>query len=361
MRKVAVIGLKGLPALGGTAVVGQNIIQQLKDEYEFSVYSTSSHTKADLTSEGINQIIIKEFPIKKLNIFYYYIASAFHALFKGNYSFIHLHLIDGAYILPLLRLKYKVISTSHGRPHTVGKWNIFVRWFFLLNERIFLKLSNIITSVSLPLIDEYRKYTKREIFYIPNGINHLDYNKLRTFDENNYILFAARRIIECKGAHLLLQALQDMKYKGKIKIIGELDQVQSYREEIMSLSQGLNIDFLGLITDKTLLLEYVKNAHVFIFPSLQEAMSIMLLEVASTSTPLICSDIPANKVIFNTTETTFFESGNVEDLKTKILFVLNNYVEAQEMASKAFESLKDNYTWHKISIKYKELYESFFL
>ena len=42
--KVAVIGLKGLPAFGGAAAVGENIINQLKDKYEFFVYATSSHT-----------------------------------------------------------------------------------------------------------------------------------------------------------------------------------------------------------------------------------------------------------------------------------------------------------------------------
>ena len=43
-KKIAVIGLKGLPAFGGAATVGENIIEQLKDKYEFTVYSTSSHT-----------------------------------------------------------------------------------------------------------------------------------------------------------------------------------------------------------------------------------------------------------------------------------------------------------------------------
>ena len=42
--KIAVIGLKGLPAFGGAAAVGENLIEQLKDKYEFFVYATSSHT-----------------------------------------------------------------------------------------------------------------------------------------------------------------------------------------------------------------------------------------------------------------------------------------------------------------------------
>lgn len=357
MKNIGVIGLKGLPALGGTAVVGENIIKQLNNKYQFTVYAISSHTDPGIKLSGINQIVFKKFPIKKLNILYYYLASAIHALFKGNYDFIHLHLIDGAFILPIIRIKYKVISTSHGRPHTVGKWNLLIRWFFLLNERIFLNFSNIITSVSLPLIDDYKKFSKKKIHYISNGINLTDSTEIQTKKNSDYLLFAARRIIECKGAHIFLNALKSIDFKGNVKIIGELDQVNTYKEEILELSKGLNVEFIGLITDKEKLFEYIRASRVFIFPSLQEAMSIMLLEVASMSTPIICSDIAANKAVFSDDEITFFKSGDFKDLAKKITEIDNNYDIAINKAELALSCLKNNYTWNGVGNKYVELYE----
>ncbi len=50
-KKIAVIGLKGLPAFGGTANGGENIIEQLSDKYDFTVYSILSHTSEIITND----------------------------------------------------------------------------------------------------------------------------------------------------------------------------------------------------------------------------------------------------------------------------------------------------------------------
>jgi len=73
--KIAMIGLKGLPAFGGAATVGENIIEQLKDKYDFTVYSSSSYTH--LKSGQYNsceQIVLKGVRSPGFNlILYFYI------------------------------------------------------------------------------------------------------------------------------------------------------------------------------------------------------------------------------------------------------------------------------------------------
>ena len=107
--RIAVIGLKGLPAFGGAATVGESIINELKNEYQFTVYAVGSHTHHEGQQDGYYQIVFRKFFIKKLNILIYYLRSALHCIFFGKYDLIHLHHVDGAVILPLLRLRYKVI------------------------------------------------------------------------------------------------------------------------------------------------------------------------------------------------------------------------------------------------------------
>jgi len=360
-KKIAIIGLKGLPALGGTATVGENLIEQLKYEYDFVVYAISSHTDKSGFNEGFFQIVFKKFPIKKLNVLYYYVISAFHALIKGDYDFIHLHLIDGAFVLPILRLRFKVISTSHGRPQNVEKWNILVKLFFSVNERIFLKFSNIVTSVSLPLIDFYKELTDKEIIYIPNGIKLFDIKPLEQSKEeerNAYLLFAAGRIIPLKGCHLFLKALQRIGYNEKVLIIGDVDQMPQYKMELLRLAQNLNVSFTGLLKDKMLLMNYLENAKLFVFPSYFEAMSIMLLEVVAMKTPVICSDIPENLAIFSDDEVVFFRSNNAEDLAEKIIWALKNEDEMKTKALKAYSRLKSEYRWERIARKYDKLYQA---
>ena len=126
-KKIAVIGLKGLPAFGEAATVGENIIKKLKDKYDFTVYAIDTHaTKKDIN--GCKQIIMKSTSIKTLNIPVYYCYSAFHAFFKCNCDVIHLHHRTASFILILLRLKYKIILTLHGTT-TITKWKKFKLYF----------------------------------------------------------------------------------------------------------------------------------------------------------------------------------------------------------------------------------------
>jgi glycosyltransferase involved in cell wall biosynthesis len=354
--KIAVIGLKGLPAFGGAAAVGENIIGQLKDYYSFTVYSVASHTNKKGLYNGYYQIVFKTFPVKTLNILFYYIKSMFHCLFKGNYDLIHLNHIDGAFILPFLRLKYRVISTSHGKTHVMGKWPSYMNFYFRINEYLLLRLSNIVTSVGKPLAELYQKSGYKNIYYIPNGINMNQSISSDPLAYKDYILFAAGRIIPMKGCHVMLEALKKIDYNGKVLIIGDLNQIPSYKEKLLALAKGINVVFIPLIKNKDILLNYVKNARLFIFPSGYENMSMMLLEAAFTKTPLICSDIPENTSVFSENEVTFFRAGNVSDLSEKIIFALNNPDKTGVLKNNAFKLLSEQYNWHKIAGLYDALY-----
>ena len=142
-KKIAVIGLKGLPAFGGAATVGENIINQLKDKYEFTVYSISSHTNQQTgQQDGYNQVVFQSIQNKKLNTLYYYIKSALHVFFFGHYDLIHLHHSDAVFTLLLLRLRYKVIVTTH--VSLLCTWLIIttpVNFFFQFQIKYILKLA----------------------------------------------------------------------------------------------------------------------------------------------------------------------------------------------------------------------------
>ena len=131
--KIAVIGLKGLPAFGGAAAVGENIIEQLRDKYDFTVYSVSSHT--DLKTgeyNGYKQIVFKQKKRSGLNTLIYYSKSVFHCLFIKKYDIIHLHHNAVTFFIPFLRLRSKLVLTTHGI-HTESKFNK-LKWFFKLAD-----------------------------------------------------------------------------------------------------------------------------------------------------------------------------------------------------------------------------------
>lgn len=356
--RIAVIGLKGLPAFGGAATVGENIIEQLKPGYDFTVFSVASHTTQAGDMGGYEQIVFKKFPFRKFNIFVYYLKSMLYCLFRGKYDMVHLHHSDGAFIIPFLRLRYRVICTSHAQPQVNEKWPSWVKFFFKINESIMLFFASEVTAVSMPLTNIYKQKTSRPIHYIPNGISLSQEVGNADLPHSDYLLFAAGRILPLKGLHVLLDALHKTRYQGKLLVIGDLDQLPDYKKQIESKVDGLDVSFIDIIKEKTALLNYVKRAKLFIFPSYSENMSIMLLETALVKTPVICSDIPANTAIFDEEEVFFFKTNNAEDLAEKINYALANMDKMHLKTENAFRKLGSTYNWESISRDYEGLYQN---
>ena len=357
--KVGVIGLKGLPAIGGAATVGENIINKLSHKYIFSVYSISSHASSSYEKYGVNQIIFKKFPLKKINTFYYYIASVLHALFLAKYDLIHIHHADSGFFVLLLKLKYKIIGTTHGRGQFNDKWGKFTRLYLRYSESVFLNNVDYIVSVSKVDAEIYKNMTSNNIIHIPNGVNKSDITSIKkTNNQLKKIVFASGRIIPLKGCDLIIKAFHKGNIKNELTIIGDITHKLTYTKKLKKDSNGLNINFHGLYKDKKKLFDEISTATLFIFPSRKEAMSMMLLEVASLGVPIICSDIDANRAIFTESEVNFFQSESVDDLLKKILWVEKNYYLAIEKSIRAKNKLINNYTWENIAVKYSDLYEN---
>lgn len=357
-KRIAIIGLKGLPPFGGAANVGDNIIEQLSKEYDFTIYATASHTHHKGDYKGAHQIVFRKFPISRLNVFYYYIASALHAVFTRRYDAVHLHHMDGAFILLLLRLRYKVVTTSHGITYNIGKWKKWSRPYFRLNEWFQVRLSNHLTVVSKSLVSHYEKrMPSTRISYIPNGVTPAKPAAV-SLNASDYLLFAAGRIIPIKGLHILLSALHKNNFKGKLVVLGDLGQLKDYSREVHDLAAGLDVEFKGLIKEKPLLNAWIAGARLFVFPSTYEAMSMMLLEVAALRTPVICSDIVQNTDVFAPDEMLFFNSGSDSDLADQLGWALAHPKEMQTFAAKAYQSLMNKHQWSIIARQYAGIFET---
>jgi len=360
-KKIAVIGLKGLPAFGGAAAVGENIIEQLKHKYDFTVYAISSHTHIESgVYNGFQQIVFKSLPFKKLNSLYYYIVSALHSFFFARYDLIHLHHRDAAFIIPFLKLRYKVILTLHGFGtfDLSDKWNKF-RLYYDLQERFFIRKANLLTTMSLEDKHKIKHKLGLEVVHIPNGIAMPASNgkvQLKSI-RPGYIMFAAGRVVSFKRCDILLAALKQIGYASPVLVAGDLCQSASYSALLKKMAKGLDVSFTGLIRNRDFLMQYYENASLFVFPSAREAMSMVLLEVASVKTPLICSNIPGNRNVFDEGEVLYFEKDDIDDLSIKISWALSNPEEMKKMANRAYKKIVSYHSWDKIAKLYSDNYQ----
>lgn len=357
-KSIAIIGVKGFPAFGGSARANECITELLKGKYRFTFYVLNSHHDKDHSIGDAKFIIMKSFRNKQLSVLAYYWKAMVHALFLGKYDLIQMNHYSSGLTIPFLRIKYTVVSTLRG---ILGRYDVkfglIANLYFKIAEICFFKFSNQIVSVSSSQITYARRFTRKEIIHIPNGIDTRQMDSLPEIDEKNYLLFAAARIFDIKGCHTFMEALHRLNCSDRILIIGDPGQVPSYKLKITGLAAGLNIRFIPIIKDKKLLFSYLTNARLFVFPSIIEGMSNMLLEVASCKTPVVASDIPANTSIFSSDEMLFFKTGDPDDLSGKIRWALDNMEEMARKAQKAFCKLVENYTWETIARKYDALFE----
>jgi glycosyltransferase involved in cell wall biosynthesis len=237
------------------------------------------------------------------------------------------------------------------------KFSRFLNRSFKVFQMAAFKFADVLVSVSRHEMEYVKRHSRKPVRYIPNGVSVTAIQPLSEMPYTDYILFAAARIYAIKGCDILLRALRHIQYSGKVLIIGDLGQDQHHKELLYELAKGLDIVFIDLIKEKSLLMAYLKKAKLFVFPSRMEGMSNMLLEVAAIGCPMVCSDIRANTGVFSKGEVTFFKSGDSHDLGQQIIYSLNNYEIAREQAERAKEKVEKEYSWEYVAEQYRNVYE----
>jgi glycosyltransferase involved in cell wall biosynthesis len=365
--RIAYLGIKGLPSKGGTERVVEAIVKRLVGKHDITIYCDSKYTPKGIIIPGVRLIRVPSIPGKYTHPTLLFILYAFHAVFFGNYDLIHLHGVDSCFTLPILKLRYKIFSTSHGSQTRVQrqKWGKIAQFLLQKNEYPFCYLSNFATSVSYTDAKFYRSRYHVKVAYIPNGVEEnitydldaagAELNK-HGIKPGNYLMFAAGRIDPSKGCHLAIEAFNDVKSEIPLLIVGDLKQVPLYEVALRQMAANRPVIFLPLIIDKELLYGLVKLCRLFIFPSISEGMSIMLLEAASLGVPIVCSDIEENKTVMKNT-VLYFSSGDARDLSAKMAYALEQPEQMRALGEEAGALLSKRLTWNKVVACYDRLYQ----
>ena len=367
MKKIAYIGIKALPANAGVDTVVEKIATRLDPaRYAPVVYVNAALVPEGTEIPGVRLVRIRTLPGKYFNAPLLFLLSALHALFRGGYDLINVHSVETCFILPILRLRYKVVATAHGllskEPPELSKWGP-LKPLLRLTELPFAYLSNARTSVSKPDKTYLEASYHRPVTYLPNGIDELrpDTNRARALlaehdlEPGKYIIFTAGRIVPRKGCHFVLEALRRMDADEKLLVVGDTSHVPEYTRQLLALADD-RVRFAGFVSSKDLLFGLIALSKLFVFPTTYEAMAITLLEVAALKTPLIASDIPENREVLPD-QALFFKSGDVADLRARMEWALAHPAEMKDLAGRAYLWVAENYRWPGIIAAYEQLYD----
>jgi glycosyltransferase involved in cell wall biosynthesis len=363
--KIAYLGIKGLPSKAGADRVVEAIVTRLdKEQHQITVYCSTRVVPPGTQVPGMRLIRIPVLGGKHSHAFSLFFLSAFHALFWGDYDLVHVHNAEAGVTNPILRLRFKVLGTSHGLGYGVDKWGKIAKFFLRMADFPFIYLSNRVTSVSLPVAHYYQEEYNRQVVYLPNGVDlapavNSEAARARLdalgVAGKPYILFAAGRIIPLKGCHLLLEAWRQLDLDYRLIVIGDFEQLPAYSQQLRELADP-RVIFIPFIASRDELYGLIQGAELFVLPSTVEAMSMMLLEVVSLGTPILCSDIPGNTSVLCGEHALFFRSGDVQDLARQLKTACENPEQMKLQAAEGRAWVSEQFSWDTLVARYDALY-----
>ena len=260
-------------------------------------------------------------------------------------------------------IKVSIYTTIHDiifpdMPELSSKFGLYARMFFYhrcfkLSKKIFT-----VSEFSKSRIDYYSKEKKPIIVtYAAIQKHFLECRKeQKTIKKRETIVFIGN-LKKHKGLSILIEAFTFAKKEGlphKLIIIGGMNNFRSadkdIHEKIASMDKN-DIELAENISSEQLI-NHLSSASLLIQPSLYEGFCLPPLEALVLGTHALISDIPVLKEIYKDFPVTFFEAGNSNDLKDKMIQILSQSLPPPVLS----EELLNKYTFDKtVSIILKEL------
>ena len=368
--KIAMIGHKRIPSReGGIEIVVEELATKMVEEgHDVYVYNRAGHHVSGAENDvnigkmykGIHIITIPTSEKKSLNATIYSVLATLHAIFH-HYDVIHFHASGPCAMIWLPHLLgIHTVATIHGIDSQRAKWGGFATKYLEFGEKCAAKYADELIVLSEGNKQYFKDTYGREATLIPNGIGKpdiLDANIISEqfgLEKDGYILFLARIVPE-KGLHYLIKAYKQIHTDKKLVIVGGTSHSNDYVSKIKKAArEDDRIMLLGFQQGKVLD-ELYSNAYLYCLPSDVEGMPISLLEAMSYGNCCLVSDINETAGVVADKGITF-KQGDVEDLKNKLVQLLDDKSEVISYKKQAADYVLKKYNWDDVVARTIRLY-----
>lgn len=368
--KIAVIGVKGIPAKQGEiesycqefypriAERGHQVDIFVQPEYSqkswFSVYSY----------DNVRVIALASLP-RRLN---FLVSSALNTIWATleNYDVIHIQSMKAAWFswFPQLFSTSKVIVTTHQLDCQPTKCRKLARWLRPWIERTAVKNADELVVVSKALGEYFQKKYRVSSHYIPNvptsyfqTKESFEYGKTLGLESKRYFLYLDKLTPENRP-DLLLKAFQQLQPQGwKLVLAGGIGTSVKYAMQLLAIAKpDPNIIFTNQIQGRYLA-EIMHHASLLVVPAngFNLKSPLNLLEAMRGGTPVLASDTAVHRELIGSDRGLLFDSENLDSLITKLKYVLTQ-PSLMTMTQKAQTYIANNHNWNRITHRHLSLY-----
>ncbi|MDO5851628.1 MAG: glycosyltransferase family 4 protein [Methanobacteriaceae archaeon] len=237
----------------------------------------------------------------------------------------------------------------------MGKLGVFGKYI----EKTMFYLSNNMICVSNLTYNGLIKTRKPDnVKVIANGVDINSINNVLESDEHCNILFAGRLIKE-KNIDLLVNSIDILRndyHNVSCFIVGSGPEEDHLKKLVKDKNLENNILFKGFLDSTDDLYSLMKNADVFVLPSIREGFGMVVIEANSCGLPVVVVNSAWNASCeLVSKDNGWVIENNVDSLVSCLLEVLDS-----NSLDKLKESCKNkakDYDWDNITLKIENFYK----
>ncbi|MFA4817354.1 MAG: flippase-like domain-containing protein [Parcubacteria group bacterium] len=266
--------------------------------------------------------------------------------------------IPCGYLAKKIGLPYIVSLRGSDVPFYNERFNLLDKIFFRRLSRAIWKGASSVVALSHDLVSLAKKSApNQEISVIYNGINtqefYPDLEKLA--QEKTFNILFVGRLIERKGAIYLLEAFCNIsKVRSDLRLLiagdGPLREIYEKFSRDNQLEE--RITFFGVV-DHAKMAEIFRKSHVFVLPSLNEALGNVTQEALASGLPIITTDTGAAELMRD--NGFIIQKKSARDIEKSLQKIIENQ-ELREKMSRNSRELAQTMSWNNVAQKYLEVF-----
>jgi glycosyltransferase involved in cell wall biosynthesis len=359
--KIAILGSRGMPArYGGFETLAEEISTRLvKRGHEVTVYCCRPYSETDERMfNGVRRIVLPTIRSKILDKPFYAMLSLLHVVFQKVDVVLMLGLSVSFFCFIPRVFGKRVLINTDGLEWQRKKWGNFISFLLEFEEKMAGVMTDLVVTDSKWVKEYYnRKYGKDSV-YITYGADVIDYppgDVLKKFglQKEEYILYVSR--FEPENNPLLVREAYDEIGKPLMKLvmIGDAPYADNYIRRVKD-TKNPNVIFTGCLYGDQYR-ELLSNAYLYVQATEVGGTHPALLEAMGAGNCVLANDVPEHKEVLQ--DAGVYYAGR-EDLKNKMIFLMNNEKIVNEKKVAAVEVIRGEHSWDKVTAAYEQIFLS---